>query len=99
MGRPDAEFAVIYLMMRNDDDGASTLPPLTLLDSDAKEYKPSPKAVLQRDALNLGMLELDAKASISGSVIVDVPHGRPYYLKVSGGYWSANDALIDIDEQ
>jgi hypothetical protein len=96
MGRPDSAFAVIYLMMRNEDDSASTLPPLTLVDADAQEYEPSPKAVLQKDALDLGNIKLDPKTFTSGSVIFDVPTGRRYYLKVSGGYWSNKDALIDL---
>jgi len=95
MGRPDVAFAVIHLMMRNDDDTASIVPPLRLVDSTGREYETSPKAVLQKDALDL-TAQLDSKASAEGSVIFDVPQGGTYFLKVSGGLMSNKDALIDL---
>ena len=95
MGRPDAAFAVIRLMMRNDDDSASIIPPFRLVDSGGREYEPSPKAVLQKDALDLTR-QVDAKASAVGSVIFDVPQERTYFLKVSGGMMSSEAALVDL---
>ena len=95
LGRPDASFAVIHLMMRNEDDDSSIIPPLRLVDSNGREYEPSPKAVLQRDALDLSA-RLGSKASADGSVIFDVPQGRTYLLKVSGGMMSNELALIDL---
>lgn len=95
MGRPDAAFAVIRLMMRNDDDSTSIVPPLRLVDSTGREYEASPKAVLQKDALDL-TAQLGSKASADGSVIFDVPQGGTYLLKVSGGMMSNKDALIDL---
>jgi hypothetical protein len=97
MGRPDAAFAVIYLMMQNDDQSSSIIPPLRLVDSDGKEYEPTPKAVLQKDALDL-VNQLNAHAFASGSLIFDVPQGRTYFLKVSGGMMSSKEALIDLTE-
>jgi hypothetical protein len=97
MGRPDGAFAVIYLMMQNDDQSSSIIPPLRLVDSDGKEYEPTPKAVLQKDALDL-VNQLDAHALASGSVIFDVPPGRRYFLKVSGGLMSSEEGLIDLTE-
>lgn len=95
MGRPDAAFAVVHLMMRNDDDSASLIPPLRLVDLGGREYEPSPKAVLQRDALDLSA-QLHAKGSADGSVIFDVPRGGIYFLRVSGGMMSSKGALIDL---
>jgi hypothetical protein len=40
-------FAAIYLTMRNDDDSPSTVPSIRLIDSDAREYDTSPKALLK----------------------------------------------------
>jgi hypothetical protein len=97
MGRPDAAFAVIYLMMQNDDQSSSIIPPLRLVDSDGNEYEPTSKAVLQKDALDL-VNQLHAHAFASGSVIFDVSQGRTYFLKVSGGMMSGKEALIDLTE-
>jgi hypothetical protein len=95
MGRPGAAFVVIHLMMRNEDDSASIIPPFRLVDSRGREYEPSPKAVLHKDALDL-TTQVDAKASSVGSVIFDVPQERTYFLKVSGGMMSSEAALIDL---
>lgn len=94
-GRSETGFAAIYLTMRNDDDSPSIAPPIRLVDSDAREYDPSPKALLQSDALDL-TARLDATASAHGSVIFEVPQGGTYFLEVSGGMMSNQLALIDL---
>jgi hypothetical protein len=94
-GRSETGFAVIYLTMRNDDDSPSIVPPIKLIDSDAHEYDTSPKALLQRDALDL-TARLDAKASAQGSVIFEVPQGGTYFFEVSGGMMSTQLALVDL---
>ncbi len=95
MGRPDAAFAIIHLKLRNDDDSASMIPSVSLVDSTGREYAPSPTAVLQRNALELNA-QLDSKGSVDGSIIFDVPKEGTYFLRVSGGMMSDKSALIDL---
>ena len=89
---PDAAFAIIHLKLRNDDDSASMIPSVSLVDSTGHEYKPSPKAVLQRDALDLDA-RLDAKGSLDGSVVFERSKRKArILLRVSGGMMSDKSA-------
>jgi hypothetical protein len=97
MGHPDAAFAVIHLTVRNDDESSSIFPPARIVGADAHEYEPSPKAILQKDALDL-VDQLAGGASANGFVVFDVPQGSAYCLKVSGGMVSSKEALIDLAE-
>ena len=46
---------------------------------------------------SIGVLEsLNPSVKTQGFIVFDVPTNHKYKLKVSGGYWSGEDALIEI---
>jgi hypothetical protein len=45
----------------------------------------------------IGPLEsLNPDVSKKGAIVFDVPMTHKYMLKVSGGYWSTDNALIEL---
>jgi hypothetical protein len=93
--RPNAAWMLIGLTVRNDDTKARMVPPLHLVDDRGREYDSSPvlidTAIDVLDTLNPGV-------SKTGYVAFDVPDDQDYRLKVSGGYWSGDDAYIRLDQ-
>jgi hypothetical protein len=94
--KPDAAFLFVDLVVRNADQKARTIPPFKLIDESGAEHDSSSKILGVEGAL--GVLEsLNPGVSKEGLVVFDVPQNRNYKLKVSGGYWSRDDALIELD--
>src|SRR5271157_468436 len=92
---PDAKFLVIDLMITNNDKTASVMPPIKLIDAEGHEYDESSKGVFVEHSF--GMLkDLNPGVTSHGYVVFDVPPERAYALKVSGGFTSAETALIDL---
>jgi hypothetical protein len=93
--RPDASFLLIDLTVRNDDKKPRTIPLFKLLDENDKEYETTSKAWAVDGSI--GVLDsLNPGVSKQGSIVFDVPRDHIYKLKVSGGFWSTEDALIEI---
>lgn len=91
--RPNARWLFVDLTVRNNDTKARMIPPLKLIDENGAEYESSP-AMIEG---TIGILEsLNPSVKIQGLVVFDVPDTRDYRLKVSGGFWSADDGLIRI---
>ena len=86
------------LAVRNRDDKPRSIPPFELIDEDGREYETSSKAwkvegcITALDSLNPGVRK-------DGVIVFDVPRTREYDLKVSGGYWSPEDALIELNPE
>lgn len=93
--KPNASFLFIDLTVRNNDKKARTVPPFKLIDEDNNEYDEASNAFTVKDAFNI-LEDLNPSVSKRGVILFDVPKGRDYRLKVSGGYWSGEDALIQI---
>lgn len=93
--RPDAKFLFVELAVRNNDKKPRAIPPFRLLDENGAEYEASSKAWVVDGSI--GILEsLNPSVTKQGFVVFDVPTGHNYRLKVSGGYWSGEDALIQL---
>ncbi len=92
--RPDAEFLVVDLYVRNNDRTASTLQPLKLIDAQGREYDESSKGTFMPRAFDM-LKQLNPGVSSRGYAVFDAPPGR-YLLRVSGGFESSEDALIDL---
>jgi hypothetical protein len=92
--RPDAAFLVLDLTVRNDDRTSSTLPPLKLVDPQGREFDESSKGIFLEGSFG-ALKQLNPGVSSRGLVVFDVPHGE-YMLKVSGGFESGKDALVDL---
>jgi hypothetical protein len=93
---PNATYLFIELTVRNDDKEARNIVPFKLVDESGAEYETSSKAwSVDR---SIGVLEsLNPGVEKTGYIVFDVPRGNHYKLKISGGYWSSDEALIDLD--
>jgi hypothetical protein len=92
---PNANFLVVDLWVQNTDREERTIPPFKLIDETGAEYGTSDKSWAMDNAI--GLLEaLNPSVSKRGLILFDVPSGHSYKLKVSGGYWSNSDAVIDL---
>ncbi|MGE5612381.1 MAG: DUF4352 domain-containing protein [Bacillota bacterium] len=93
--RPDAAFLIIEITVLNNDRKARTIPPFKLLDERSAEYEETSKAwgaegkIGALDSLNPGVAK-------HGKLVFDVPRLHQYRLKVLGGFWSADEAFIEI---
>lgn len=92
--RPDADFLVVWMTVRNNDKTSSTLPPITLIDSQGREYESTSKGSFSEGFFG-PLKSLNPGVESSGAVAFDVPKGV-YSLKVSGGFTSGDNALIDL---
>lgn len=92
---PDASYLFVDLVVANSDREQRTVPPFKLIDASKSEYGTSDKAWAVEGSIGL-LQNLNPSVSKRAYVIFDVPQGRSYKLKVSGGYWSAEDALIEL---
>jgi len=92
--RPDAHFLVVWMTVRNNDKSSSTLPPITLVDRQGRQYDSTSKGAFSEGFFG-PLKSLNPGVESSGAVAFDVPKGQ-YSLKVSGGFTSGDDALIDL---
>ena len=92
---PDATYLFVDLGVANTDKEERTVPPFKLIDENKAEYGTSDKAWAAEGSIGL-LQNLNPSVAKRAYVIFDVPAGRNYKLKVSGGYWSSDDALIEL---
>lgn len=93
--RPNATYLFVELTVRNNDRKARIVPPLELVDEDGAEYEASSNGWAVEGAI--GILEsLNPSVSKQGFIIFDVPRERSYKLKLSGGFWSSEDAYVQL---
>lgn len=92
---PKATYLFINLIVRNDDDEARTIPPFELVDESGATYDSSSNAyMLDKSIGPIDQLNPDVKKQ--GVIVFDVPRNKNYQLKISGGYWSDEDALVNL---
>jgi len=92
---PDATYLFVDLGVANVDKEERTVPQFKLIDENKAEYGTSDKAWAAEGSIGL-LQNLNPSVAKRAYVIFDVPIGRNYKLKVSGGYWSSDDALIEL---
>lgn len=93
--RPNAMFLFVEVTVRNDDKKARMVPPFKLIDENGAEYEASSNGWAVEGSI--GVIEsLNPSVSKQGSVVFDVPKDHTYRLKLSGGYWSTEDAYVQL---
>jgi hypothetical protein len=92
---PDAQYLVVDLQMQNDDKEQRTVPGFKLVDENSAEYGTTDKAWGTEGSVGV-FQDLNPGVAKRGLVIFDVPTNHKYKLKVSGGYWATDEALIDL---
>jgi hypothetical protein len=66
-----------------------------LVDENGAEYEASTNAWAVEGSI--GIIEsLNPSVSKQGFVVFDVPKGHKYRMKLSGGFWSAEDAYVQL---
>jgi hypothetical protein len=93
---PNASFLFIELTVRNDDKKARTIPPFSLIDENGAEYEAAAGATMLDGSIGL-IDDLNPGVSKQGFVVFDVPRSHSYRLKVDGGFWSSDSALIKLE--
>ena len=92
---PKEKYLFIKLIVRNNNNEARTVPPIKLVDEEGETYESSnnaymlDKSIGQIDQLNPGVEK-------QGVIVFDVPRSKNYKLKISGGYWSNKEALVNL---
>ncbi len=91
--KPNAMFLLIELTVRNGDSKPRSIPPFRLIDQNGAEYETSSKSVYIEDSIDI-LDSLNPGVQKHGFIVFDIPKGHHYNLKVSGGYWSDEYAII-----
>lgn len=94
--RPDGIFLFIDLSVINNDKEARVIPPFNLLDENNNKYEASPKNYRVKNAIG-PIASLNPQVQKDGLVVFDVPKGKKYKLFLSGGYWSSEKALVNLN--
>ena len=92
---PDARYLVIEISVRNDDTQSRSIPPFKLTDTAGREYSTTADAFMMPDHIGI-LSSLNPDVQKDGLIAFDCPAGREYKLKVSGGYWTSKNALIQL---
>jgi hypothetical protein len=90
---PNAAFLFVKVTIRNNDRQARMVPPFKLVDENNCEYEADSGASILPGAVSI-LESLNPSVQKDGFIVFDVPTGHTYRLKVSGGYWSAEDAFV-----
>lgn len=94
--RPNAMYLFVEMTVRNNDKKARMVPPFKLVDENAAEYETSSNGWAIEGSIGI-IQSLNPSVSKHGFVIFDVPKDKKYRLKLSGGFWSAEDAYVQIN--
>lgn len=94
--KPDGIFLLVQIKVTNKDKEARMIAPFKLVDQKQAEYESSSKGFLNKKSL--GILDnLNPNVSKEGYLVFDLPKEKNnYQLKVSGGYWSNENALVKL---
>jgi hypothetical protein len=93
---PGGKYLIIKLLARNRDMKERTIPPFKLVDERGSEYGTADQ-MHRLDTSIDPFDDLNPDMEQRGTLLFDVPPDREYKLKVSGGYWSKEAALIRLD--
>lgn len=92
---PDAAYLFVDLTVRNNDTKARTIAPFKLIDENGAEYETSSKAWSVDGSIGI-LNSLNPGVEKRGYIVFDCPRDKRYKLLISGGYWSADKALVDL---
>jgi hypothetical protein len=92
--KPDARFLFIRLSVSNDGNKPKDIPSFKLIDSRGREHGTSNKAWRVEDGL--GSDSLNPGVTKSGFIVFDVDEIEDYKLKITGGLWSSDYALVEV---
>jgi Domain of unknown function (DUF4352) len=95
--RPKADsFLLVELWVENEGKVASYVPAIKLVDKQGREYVQSNEAIYLKHGLS-PVTEFNPAVGEIVTLVFDVPSGRSYALKVSGG--DDQSVLIELPEE
>lgn len=93
---PNAKYLFIALSVLNNDTKARDVPPFKLVDDQGAEYDADARSYMLPGSI--GLIEtLNPSVKKLGFVVFDVPPDKHYRLKLSGGFWSKQDAFVRLE--
>lgn len=92
---PNANYLVVTLGVVNSDKEARMIPPFHLVDENGTQYDTTSQEVYLPDAFP-ALENLNPSVPRAGTIAFDVPRDHTYKLKLSGGYWSRDSALVSL---
>ncbi len=93
--KPNAKFLFVELTVRNNDKKGRVVPPFKLIDENNSEYD-AHTAIGVENSFGIAV-NLNPNVKKRGIIVFDAPDTHNYRLKVSGGYWSSEYALIELN--
>lgn len=92
----DGRYLLVRVQVKNLDREERLVPQFTLVDETGAEYKESSDSMyLGKEAPLLKSLNPSVQTKLTA--LFDVPPEHHYTLKLSGGYWSGDEALVPLN--
>jgi len=93
----NANYLIVDVSAKNEDTQSRMIPDFELVDENGSSYESDSESAMYLpdnkafyfDSLNPGVQK-------RGYVVFDVPEGKQYKLKISGGYFSSGYAYINL---
>lgn len=90
-----ARYLFVELTVRNDDKQARSIASFKLIDENDAEYETSSKSWTVAGSIGI-FTRLNPGVSKGGCLIFEVPRGHEYRLTGSDGYWSRENAFVQL---
>ena len=92
----DGRYLLVRIQVKNLDREERMVPQFTLVDETGAEYKESSDSMyLGKEAPLLKSLNPSVQTKLTA--LFDVPPEHQYTLKLSGGYWSGDEAYVKLN--
>lgn len=92
---PDAMYLFVEILINNADKKERMIPPFNLVDNEGREHGASTAAWAVEGSIGQ-LTSLNPGVTKSGFIVFDVPRKNTYKLKVSGGFWSGESAIVKL---
>jgi len=93
--KPNAMYLIIKLIVRNESDKPSSIPPFKLIDENGAEYQSCSKGYYHLDSFSI-LENLNPGVQKEGCLVFDIPRDRKYKLKVFDDYFPNEEVLVDL---
>ena len=91
----NARYLLVYVQVKNEDTEQRMIPEFQLIDEEGSSYEESSdKMFLDK---NTFLENLNPGVQKNAVLLFDVPPNNHYHLLVSGGFWSADSALVKLN--
>ena len=96
INKPKAKYFVIQLTIKNMDQKPRSIPSFQLIDENKASYDSS-SVTLSDDEISSLWDSLNPGVQKKGFIVFDIPTNHQYWIKLSGGWWSLEDAYVQVN--